>query len=376
MSESFAVPPKKPRILLVTPTHTHPPRQGNSARILSFGREMRRRGYAVDLLYYKIDYWSGNTAIAMRAEWDALHLIEPQPHRKQARASHWGLDDWCPDALVHKVRQLCQQHRYQAVVVNYVWLSRVLEAVDNAVKVIDTHDVFGGRAELALASGVEPSWFFTSPEDEAAGLERADIILAIQNEERDLLASRTHRPVYTVGHPVHATYRPLPATNTAIFGYFASANPWNLASVRALDQELAQTEHPMPWLMAGSICRSELNLQSSPRIMGMVQVPADFYDKVSCVLNPMLAGTGLKIKTVEALAHGRPLIGTREAFRGLESFHPMQSLDTIEGMAGAMTEFASSRALRAELAAACARTYVAYMATTQSAYDDFASLIR
>jgi hypothetical protein len=90
----------------------------------------------------------------------------------------------------------------------------------------------------------------------------------------------------------------------------------------------------------------------------------------------MLAGTGLKIKTVEALAHGRPLVGTREAFRGLESFHPMQSLDTIEDMARAMTEFASSRALRAELAAACARTYVAYMATTQSAYDDFASLIR
>lgn len=375
MSESFAVPPK-PRILLVTPTHTHPPRQGNSARILAFGREMHRRGYAVDLLYYKIDYWSGNTAIAMRAEWDALHLIEPQPHRKQARASHWGLDDWCPDALVHKVRQLCLRHPYQAVVVNYVWLSRVLEAVDNAVKVIDTHDVFGGRAELALASGVEPSWFFTSPEDEATGLERADIVLAIQNDERDLLASRTSRPVYTVGHPVHATYRPLPPTDTAIFGYFASANPWNLASIRALDQELALNGHAMPWVIAGSICRSELNLQSSPRIMGMVQSPADFYDKVSCVLNPMLAGTGLKIKTVEALAHGRPLIGTREAFRGLESFHPMQSLDTIEDMAMAMTEFASSHALRVELITACAHTYVAYMATTQSAYDDFASLIR
>lgn len=337
---------------------------------------MHRRGYAVDLLYYKIDYWSGNTAIAMRAEWDALHLIEPQPHRKQARASHWGLDDWCPDALVHKVRQLCLRHPYQAVVVNYVWLSRVLEAVDNAVKVIDTHDVFGGRAELALASGVEPSWFFTSPEDEATGLERADIVLAIQNDERDLLASRTTRPVYTVGHPVHATYRPLPPTDTAIFGYFASANPWNLASIRALDQELALNGHAMPWVIAGSICRSELNLQSSPRIMGMVQSPADFYDKVNCVLNPMLAGTGLKIKTVEALAHGRPLIGTREAFRGLESFHPMQSLDTIEDMAMAMTEFASSHALRVELITACAHTYVAYMATTQSAYDDFASLIR
>lgn len=337
---------------------------------------MRRRGYAIDLLYYKIDYWSGNTAIAMRAEWDALHLIEPQPHRKQTQASHWGLDDWCPDVLVHKVRQLCQQHRYQAVVVNYVWLSRVLEEVDNAVKVIDTHDVFGGRAELAMASGVEPSWFFTSPEEEATGLNRADLVLAIQNEERDLLLSRTHRPVYTIGHPVHAAYRPLPTTDTTIFGYFASANPWNLASLRALDQELAQTPQPMRWVMAGSICRSEMNLHSSPRIMGMVQAPAEFYDKVSCVLNPMLAGTGLKIKTIEAMAHGRPLIGTQEAFRGLESFHPLQSLDTIKDMTMAMTEFASSDALRTELSAACALTYVAYMAATQSAYDDFAALIR
>lgn len=370
------MPVKQPRILLVTPTHTHPPRQGNSARILAFGHEMRRRGYAVDLLYYKIDYWSGNTAIAMRSAWDSLHIIEPQPHRKQANASHWGLDDWCPDSLVNKVRQLCQQNRYNAVIANYVWLSRVLEAVDNAVKVIDTHDIFGGRADLALTSGVEPSWFFTSPQEESLGLNRADVILAIQSEERDILAKRTCKPVYTVGHPVHATYRPLPATDDTIFGYFASANPWNLASVRALDHQLARNELTMPWVMAGSICRSELNLLSSPRIQGMVHSPADFYDRVSCVLNPMLAGTGLKIKTVEALAHGRPLIGTHEAFRGLISFHPLQSLGTIEDMATAMTDFAGSAALRTELITACARTYVTYMAATQSAYDDFATLIR
>lgn len=367
---------KRPRILVVTPTQTHPSLQGNSARILAFGREMKRRGFLVDVLYYVIDHWNEEIARDMRQEWAELHLVSARPHRRQSHASHWGLDDWCPDELVHKVRALCETHAYSAVVVNYVWLSRVLEAVENGLRVIDTHDIFGGRAQLALEAGMEPNWFFTSEAEEGTGLDRADLIFAIQKEERGVLATRTSRPVWTVGHPVHATYRPSPAEEKTVFGYFASGNPWNRASIRVLDHHLAQSRERLAWVLAGSICKADLGLRSCPHVLGMVPAPSDFYDRVHCVLNPMLAGTGLKIKTVEALAHGRPVIGTDEAYRGLETFHPLQQLLTIDDMATAMHDYAASATLRRELSAACGRTYVSYMAETQQAYDDFASFIR
>ena len=39
------------------------------------------------------------------------------------------------------------------------------------------------------------------------------------------------------------------------------------------------------------------------------------------MLNPMVGGTGLKIKTVEALAHGRPILSTAAGGVGLEEIH-------------------------------------------------------
>lgn len=370
------MPSNPPRVLLVSPTQTHPPTQGNSARILAFGRELKQRGFAVEVLYYELDQWTPAIHEAMRHEWDDLHVLPGRAHKDQSFAAFWGLDDWCPDELTTKVRGLCRSRQYAAVIVNYVWLSKCLEGVQDSAKVIDTHDLFGGRAEVALRTGLEPSWYFTSEALETQGLNRADTVLAIQAEEHDLLAARTAATVMTVGHPVHASFRPAPDTQKGErFGYFGSGNPWNLASAKALDAALAEQAPDMSWTLAGSICKRTLGLRSNPHILGLVDAPEDFYDQVSCVLNPMLAGTGLKIKTVEALAHGRPVIGTTEAFRGLEINHPLQSLGSIEEMIDAMRAFGRSASLRNELASACAASYVAYMATTQKAYDDFARLI-
>ncbi|MFC7539079.1 hypothetical protein ACFQU2_05880 [Siccirubricoccus deserti] len=49
----------------------------------------------------------------------------------------------------------------------YVWMSAVLEAVPDALRLLDTHDLFGDRHLAAHALGVDPSWFFTTVAEEA-----------------------------------------------------------------------------------------------------------------------------------------------------------------------------------------------------------------
>lgn len=44
---------------------------------------------------------------------------------------------------------------------------------------------------------------------------------------------------------------------------------------------------------------------------------APYYRAARCVFAPMVSGTGVSIKTVEALALGKPFIGTSKAYRGL-----------------------------------------------------------
>jgi glycosyltransferase involved in cell wall biosynthesis len=54
------------------------------------------------------------------------------------------------------------------------------------------------------------------------------------------------------------------------------------------------------------------------RRLGFVDTLGDLYRRAAVVINPQQFGTGLSIKSVDALLHGRPLVTTASGARGLE----------------------------------------------------------
>ena len=298
--------------------------------------------------------------------------LAPVPTGPMGFPGLWALDDWCDASLVAHVVALQRTWRYDAVLVNYVWMSRVLKGLPDAMRIIDTHDLFGDRHLVARAAGIDPSWFFTTTAEEGRGLGRADLVLAIQDEEAVTLRQRGPAEVVTVGHlPPLRFLEAAPSHRIrAPFGYFGSANPWNVASVRALDAALAGQED-LPWLLAGRILdRRDLALASTPLLLPQVPDPAIFYEAVACVLNPMVPGTGLKIKTVEALAYGVPVLGTRHAFSGLPAEHPGHCAADVPEMVALMQVWRDSEAFRVDLARASrlmALRYAAELAMQQDA---------
>jgi hypothetical protein len=368
---------RAPRLLVVSPAPSHPAEQGNSARIQVLGKALMARGVVCDFLYYATEGCSPAQREAMAGFWHALHVLPPVPTGPLGFPGLWALDDWCDTAVVEHVAALQRRWRYDAVLVNYVWMSRVLEAVPDACRILDTHDLFGDRHLVARAAGIDPSWFFTTAAEEGRGLARADLVLAIQDEEAETLRQRGGTPVATVGHmPPLSFLGAAPSRRVrAPFGYLGSANPWNLASVRALDAALAEAagrgEAGLPWLLAGRILqRRDLSLATTPLLLPQVPDPEDFYQAVACVLNPMVPGTGLKIKTVEALAHGMPVLGTRHAFSGLPAEHPGHCAADVPDMVALMCAWRDSEAFRVELARASrlmALRYAAALATQQDA---------
>lgn len=363
---------RAPRLLVVSPAPSHPAEQGNSARIQALGAALMARGVACEFLYYATEGCTPAQRVAMGAFWHALHVVPPVPTGASSFPGLWGLDDWCDASLVEEAARLHRRRRYDAVLVNYVWLSRVLEGVTGSFRIIDTHDLFGDRHLVARAAGIDPSWFFTTAAEEGRGLARADLVLGIQEEEAGTLRGRSATPVMVVGHmPALRFLEPRPALPVrAPFGYLGSANPWNLASVRALDAALAE-EAGLPWLLAGRILRRrDLALRTAPLRLEEVPDPEVFYAAVDCVLNPMVPGTGLKIKTVEALAHGRPVLGTRWAFTGLPVEHPGHGAADMPEMVALMRDWRDSPAFRRELTEASrllALRYAADLATQQDA---------
>ncbi len=371
-----------PRVLIVSPIASHPADQGNAARIQAMGRELMARGVVCEFLHYATEGCTPAQRTAMAAFWrGGFHLVPPQPVARAGMPGVWALDDWCPAFLADRVSRLHRRGRHDAVLVHYIWMSRALEGVEGgALRVLDTHDLFGDRHLAARAQGLDPSWFFTTREEEARGLARADLVLAIQEAEAAVLRGRSAAPVLTLGHMPPLRFltaggdaSPAPQPR-AVFGYLGSANPWNVASVRALDAALADAPD-LPWLLAGQITRRDLRLRTRPLQLGPVPEAEDFYRAVECVLNPMAGGTGLKIKTVEALAAGLPVLGTRDAFAGLPAEHPGHGAADVASLVELMREYRRSEAFRTELSRASRLLAFRCAAAVARQADELAALL-
>lgn len=78
---------------------------------------------------------------------------------------------------------------------------------------------------------------------------------------------------------------------------------------------------------------------------------APFYRAARCVIAPMVSGTGVSVKTIEALAMGKPFVGTSKAYRGMPIERllevGLQAFDTPQGFADAIVRALSEEGVAA-----------------------------
>ena len=365
------------RILVVSPVPSHPQDQGNSSRIFTLCRSLQAQGHLVHFLYYTLEGLCQPQAEAMARQWDAFHALPCTAGRRASPGPQgYGLDDWYHPELGHCAAALHRHWQFDAVLVNYVWMSAVLDAVPpGPLKLIDTHDVFGDRQAVFAAAGLPPAWFFTSRDEERRGLCRADVVLAIQDEEarhftRELQGQRVR--VQAVGHLAAPRFLP-PRTGGGPLrvGYLASGNPLNvqalglfMAACLARPEAMAAFETQV----AGAV---GTRLAPAPgfrgRWLGVVDDLDEFYAGIDVAVNPMPAGTGLKIKTLEALAQGRPVVGTAVAWVGLDDV-PGALMAAPDHLPERLAALAEPGAL-AEAGTACRSLFLRYHAAQWRALE-------
>jgi hypothetical protein len=150
--------------------HTGGHAPGNARKFgAALGQQLLSRGIAPELLYYGMEGLTARQEAAMSAFWSRFHFVKSTPLPPPSLGSCWGVDDWCPDQLCERIRSLHARNRYAAVLVNYVWMSRVLVDLAGVLRIIDTRDLFGDRHLVCRAVGLEPRWFFTSAAEEVRG---------------------------------------------------------------------------------------------------------------------------------------------------------------------------------------------------------------
>lgn len=391
------------RVLVISPTPTHPQNAGNRIRIFNLLNNIRSLGYKVHLVYDDLEYRSRHVKSkpdikAMSLAWDGFVYVRRGRQRLAALIDTFNpgglfllnaignlpmiLEGWLassmglvgsflkehsprtyatvkpifPDFPLHDdpryeegvkepistvphrssphslidrwynynidpVLDRIVSRRYDAVIVEYVFMSRSLEIFGpGTLKLIDTHDVFSGRKEKYEKLGIEHEFFSTTPAEESKGLSRADRIIAIQDRERAILQSLTDRPVYTLGHTVDIIPNSVrTARKRAVcVGAGSEANIHGVADLVADILPRVQVAVPgFELVLAGKVCDY---VPDAPGCMKLGEIDdlRQAYDAADIAVNPVRVGTGLKIKSIEALGRGKPLVTTAIGAEGLE----------------------------------------------------------
>ncbi len=331
------------RILISSPVPTAPLNHGNRARIHSFAKDLQSRGHEIHMVYTGFEGLDLEHEHTMRSDWDALYILNETPKRHKPTFKHHSIDAWYPKSLDHLMARLLSTWKYDGCIANYVWCSRWLKLVPKGVpRYIDTHDRFADRHARLRADGMDASWFSTSKRQEAKALRRADRIFAIQKNEAGHFKSLSNRPVDVIGHKVTQAFQPIRHVKGKIkLGYLASDNPLNRHAVAALAKlfkDHPNIEQKTDLHLAGPVSNTD-EAQAIPNAIrhGFVPSPADFYDNIDLILNPHIGGTGLKIKSIEALAFGKPLIATTAAMEGIDTEADYQTCATMESFCEQLT---------------------------------------
>jgi hypothetical protein len=201
------------------------------------------------------------------------------------------------------------------VVVEYVFLSACLDDLPapRPLAVIDTHDVMHRRRATYATASVPLRWFHTTRAEEARGLARADLVLAISEEEADVFRGMVP-DVLTVPHARDVVPAPLDAAVAARVLYVASHNDLNVAAYEWLVTNVWPAVRaavpPAALVVCGTIGEKLGPPPAGVVVRGAVESLAAEYASARVVVNPAPSGTGLPVKTVEALCHGRPVVAT------------------------------------------------------------------
>jgi polysaccharide biosynthesis protein PslH len=327
------------KVLLIAPVPTHPTISGASARVRNMAEGLSSLGHEVHFLQLQQALWARDAS--MRHYWrDRLHVyrgVSPvgllarcrrKPLRMVGKALHLNLpvDSYFDRAGARYVRKLLVRHAFDVIILSYVFYSRLLESVPGSVlKLIDTHDVFSDRYRLYREHGQTGEFFSTTREEEGKALDRADAVLAIQDWDAHHFRSLTRRLVAVVGHLAPPDADPPPSVASACphaILFVGSSMSINVHGVtwfieRVLPAVRSQVPQAELWLVGGI---SDQAGRAAPgvRRLGFVDTLGDLYRRTAVVINPQQFGTGLSIKSVDALRHGRPLVTTPSGARGLE----------------------------------------------------------
>jgi len=227
-------------------------------------------------------------------------------------------------------RYLCKLKKPDIILIEYVYFAYLVQMSRHYIPkqsklVIDTHDVMYQRCKSFQTHNAK-NFFHITKEEEKKALNCFDIIIAInQKDYKSIKRMVPDRTVLNVPH--YHEVKKLPKVSCGIISimYIAGASE---ATVKTINQFIKYVwvdlfekyKSGIQLNIYGQVCTklSKELLKYGVNLQGYIDNLEDAYKENHIIINPVFFGSGLKIKNVEALCYGKPLVTTSVGAQGIE----------------------------------------------------------
>lgn len=341
------------KCIIASPVGCYPSQAGNAERVRQVHTCLESLGYEVHFILCPIQAMSPqfNEEAMTQVFGSRFHQLDNQPRplqekliRLKRRYYHrihktgWLFDFMFADGYVSKqscdaFSQLVNRIEPDLIVLIYGFMSPLVKDISaNCKVVIDAQDKFSYRNRGIREAGSEGYWLSLLPYQERYLLSQSDVVLGIQEQESQYfktLLKGKNTEVVTLDLIVAPDQPETKPNISPVIGFLASGNQHNVNGINRFIEKvwpiITEACPDTTLLIAGSVTKHLTTLTPNVELLGWVENLADFYTRCRLIINPCETGSGLKIKTIEAVGFGIPVVSTPCGAAGVEFLLPAES---------------------------------------------------
>ena len=311
----------------------YPVNNGGARRIIDLISFFKKKNYTIGLIVYN---FKGHHDFLMNKV-DSLWIFEKRKTRVDEksflqRQKDRSFNDFAFNIIMEQLPGV--------VISVFAWTSDILYRLPKRILTfLDTIDIQHKRTINALKSGGELNDRFCSREEETNELYKADILIAIQKKEKKILEGMCPgKKVILVEYAPQNIKKIETARESKKMLFVGNLYDPNIRGIKLfLDNCWQQVKKQVPGaelFICGKVCEAieYYKTLNGVKLLYYVDDLLDYYQKAAIVLNVSLYGTGLPIKSVEALSLGKCLVCTEVSVSALE--------DDIEKIPAVISEYA------------------------------------
>lgn len=304
--------------------------QGNNARALALLKYFKNRKFKVDFVGEKSSNFTDQSIDQLKEEEliSEGYLLKSLT-RKKNQLKYFFLYS-LPNKLSGKLKDfdrtrfgykdhfssILAKNDYDFIIISYVyWVSLIKDNpnIKNAKLVIDTHDFL--TSQFQNHKRFQLGKYF---EKEIETLKLFDKVLVISNEEKYIFSQFLQNEIAIVTHALPEKFTNYSGNEKKYdLVYVASNNEHNVKSAKwFFEYVFPKLDKNITICVVGRISEYCPEASNITKIEYVENLEAIYQDSKIAIC-PMLSGTGLKIKVVEALSFGLPIVCNERGVDGM-----------------------------------------------------------